>query len=35
MLLLHGIAWLMGIGSLLYFGVALLKPSWFLGVQEE
>lgn len=22
--------WVVGIGALLYFGVALLKPKWFL-----
>lgn len=29
------LAWVAGIGSLLYFMVALLKPVWFLGVPSE
>ncbi len=28
--LLHLLPWVAGIGSLLYVGVALIKPRWFL-----
>lgn len=30
-MILHDLAWLAGIGSLLCFFVALVKPVWFLG----
>lgn len=30
MTLLHLLPWAAGVGSLLYFGVALIKPHWFL-----
>lgn len=29
------LAWTVGIGSLLYFGFAMLKPTWFLGDEEH
>jgi len=35
MTLLDLLAWVAGIGSLLYFMAAMLKPEWFLGVAPE
>lgn len=29
------LSWLAGIGSLLYFGAAMVKPAWFLGDEAE
>ena len=31
MTLLHFLGWLVGIASLLYFLLALVRPDWFLG----
>lgn len=29
------LAWIAGIGSLLYFGAAMVNPAWFLGDEVE
>lgn len=29
------LAWIAGIGSLLYFGAAMVNPAWFLGDEHE